>query len=202
MSSLNSNSFPEVITALATTGGIILGIVIFVLRFKRDKKIALVALFNETAYFAPTKSAIFSSSSEIRLSCNRLVKLYVFTLCWLILNKLIDEIQLSLFNKKIICYLAKNFEKIHDIFLESAITTICDHEDSVAAVDAEDKVLGYKNWLGLMKMNLYTEFEKNEKKQHLIKFGSGTIESLNAEEANNAHKDILETYSIPSDRRL
>ena len=53
---------------------------------------------------------------------------------------------------------------IHDIFLESAITTIMDHEDSVAAVDAKDKVLGYKNWLGLMKGNLQTEIQKNGKK--------------------------------------
>jgi len=53
---------------------------------------------------------------------------------------------------------------IHDVFLESAITTIMDHEDSVAAVDAKDKVHGYKNWLGLMKGDLQYKGEKKGKK--------------------------------------
>ena len=53
---------------------------------------------------------------------------------------------------------------ISDIIVESAISTICDHEDSVAAVDSEDKIIGYRNWLGLMKKDLVAEFEKDGKK--------------------------------------
>ena len=53
---------------------------------------------------------------------------------------------------------------ISDVIIESAISTIIDNEDSVAAVDSQDKIKCYRNWLGIMKGSLKTEIEKNGKK--------------------------------------
>jgi len=58
---------------------------------------------------------------------------------------------------------SQSLSGIKDIILEAAVTTICDCEDSVSAVDGCDKALTYRNWLGLIKGDLIATFEKNGK---------------------------------------
>ena len=66
---------------------------------------------------------------------------------------------------------------IEDVMVESALTSIIDLEDSIAAVDAKDKVLAYRNWHQIMCGTLSAEFDKNGKK---------TLRTLNADKAYTA----------------
>ncbi len=80
---------------------------------------------------------------------------------------------------------------ISDVVLESALTTIMDCEDSVAAVDGEDKVLAYRNWLGLMKGTLSAQLTKNGKKITRTMKKDLSVQTLNGDSISLKGRSLM-----------
>ena len=130
----------------------------------------------------PLENANWDQVIQIKLENNKIIfflnnnlstfLVYKNQISGLIFNKKKSINELVLINNNLHCRIIINPDStigisdpanISDIILESAISSIVDCEDSVSTVDASDKLLVYKNWLGLMKGDLESEFIKNKK---------------------------------------